>query len=72
MLDKSNKKLNCIIYANRAVVYLKQKDYERAIEDCDSAIELDEKYYKAYLRRAEARKAMGNYEACIADYKKVH
>lgn len=70
-MDKSNKKLNAIIYANRALVYLKQKDYDRAIDDCDTSIALNDKYFKSYLRRAEARKAMGNFEACIADYQKI-
>ena len=70
-LDKSNKKLNSVIYANRALAYIKMKKYEQAVDDCSTSIELNDKYYKAYLRRAEARKELGQFEACVADYKKV-
>jgi len=52
-IDPCNKKLNAVLYANRAAAHLKKKDTDKAIADCDKAIELDEKYIKAYLRRAE-------------------
>ena len=48
-----------MIYANRALAYMKMKKYEQAVDDCSTSIELNDKYYKAYLRRADARKELG-------------
>ena len=42
-----------------------------AVDDCNTSIDLNENYYKSYMRRAEARKELGEFEACIADYKKI-
>jgi len=44
------------------LAYLKKGDNDKAIEDCDKSIELDDKYYKSYLRRAEIRRKMGEYD----------
>jgi len=52
-LDPCNKKLNAVLYGNRALAHSKKKEVEKALADCDKSIELDEKYVKAYLRRAE-------------------
>ena len=38
-LDPFNKKLNSILYSNRAVALMKQKKYKEALEDCDRSIE---------------------------------
>jgi DnaJ family protein C protein 7 len=38
---------------------MKQKNFEKGIEDCNTSIELNEKYFKSYLRRSEARKELG-------------
>jgi DnaJ family protein C protein 7 len=58
-LDPCNKKLNAIIYSNRALAYLKQKKDPEALADCNKSIELNDHYYKSYLRRAEAKMNMG-------------
>ena len=50
---------------------MKIKKYEQAIDDCNTSIELDDKNCKLYLRRAEFRNELGQFEAFIADYKKV-
>ena len=71
-LDPSNKKLNAIVFANRAVAKLRLKNFEGAISDCEKSIDLNENYFKSYLRRAEARMETGEFEAAISDYKKVH
>jgi len=35
-------------------VYISLRDFERAVEDCDRAIEINPKWAKAYLRKAVA------------------
>ncbi|XP_006822425.1 dnaJ homolog subfamily C member 7-like, partial [Saccoglossus kowalevskii] len=45
---------------------------EEAIEDCTKAIELDDKYVKAYLRRAKCYTDSEKYEEAVRDYEKVY
>ena len=45
-IDPFNKKLNAIIYSNRALAYMKLKKYEEGLKDCDASIEQDPDYYK--------------------------
>jgi DnaJ family protein C protein 7 len=42
-----------------------------AIEDCTKAIELDDKYLKAYLRRAKCYQETGQHEEAVRDYEAV-
>ena len=42
---------NAKLYNNRAMVNAKLKKLEESADDCTKAIELDENYQKAYLRR---------------------
>jgi len=42
-----------------------------AIEDCSKAIELNEKYLKAYLRRAQLFKETEKLDEALEDFKKV-
>lgn len=44
---------------------------EEAIKDFTKSIELDPQYFKAYLRRADAHDANGDFEAAMQDYRKV-
>jgi len=43
---------NCVVWANRAMAYLRLKQYEQAEADCTEAIRLDPTYIKAISRRA--------------------
>ena len=45
-------------YTNRAAAHFMIKAYEKAIADCKSAIELNPKFIKAYLRAGKAYLAM--------------
>lgn len=47
--------MNSIIYSNRALAYLRKGDLAQAEKDCNKSIELNPKYAKSYLRRAEIR-----------------
>ena len=41
-------------FSNRAQVYIKLKAYSKAIEDSETAIQLDPQFTRAYCRKAEA------------------
>jgi DnaJ family protein C protein 7 len=45
--------------------------YKEAIADCNSAIDLDETYLKAYLRRAKTNMDLENFEEAVRDYEKI-
>ncbi|KMZ59505.1 Serine/threonine-protein phosphatase 5 [Zostera marina] len=56
-----------VAFANRAMAYLKIKKYEGAENDCTEALNLDDRYVKAYSRRATARKELGRFKESIED-----
>eukprot|EP01117_Protostelium_nocturnum_P013778 TRINITY_DN5182_c0_g1_i1.p1 TRINITY_DN5182_c0_g1~~TRINITY_DN5182_c0_g1_i1.p1 ORF type:complete len:449 (-),score=151.58 TRINITY_DN5182_c0_g1_i1:30-1376(-) len=62
---------NALSYANRALVYLKLKEWEKAEEDCNDAIIIDNKYAKAFARRGTARLSMKRYYEAIDDFQEV-
>lgn len=56
-----------VAYANRAMAYLKLKRFQEAEDDCTEALNMDDRYIKAYSRRATARKELGKHKECIDD-----
>ena len=52
---------NSILYANRAMGYLKIESLEKAEEDCNLALEYDCTYVKAWSRRGLTRFKRGKY-----------
>ncbi|XP_028403003.1 dnaJ homolog subfamily C member 7-like [Dendronephthya gigantea] len=50
-------------YGNRSAAYLMAKDYNRALDDANIAIRLDENYIKAYFRIARCNLAQGSTES---------
>ncbi|XP_031561441.1 dnaJ homolog subfamily C member 7-like [Actinia tenebrosa] len=67
-IDPLNKYTNAKIYYNRAVVGSKINKMEQAIEDCTKAVELDNSYTKAYLKRANCYMDCEKYEEAVRDY----
>ncbi|KNC80345.1 hypothetical protein SARC_07291, partial [Sphaeroforma arctica JP610] len=61
----------CTYYSNRAMAYLKVGEWERVVEDCDTALSIDPKNVKALMRRATSRTATGADELAIADFRAV-
>jgi len=62
------------LFCNRAAALSSLNKYEDAIADCDKAIELDDKYVKAYSRRALCLRALGGkerLERAVFDYEKI-
>lgn len=62
---------NAIVYANRALAFLRLKIFQKAEEDCTRAIALDPAYLKARTRRGMARHRRGKYEGAIEDFEHV-
>lgn len=60
-----------MLYSNRAAAKAKLDRNELAIEDCSEAIKLDEKYVRAYLRRAQLYEITDKLDQALADYKIV-
>ncbi|XVE63127.1 hypothetical protein DITRI_Ditri06bG0175000 [Diplodiscus trichospermus] len=56
-----------VAHANRAMAYLKVKKFQEAEDDCTEALNLDDRYIKAYSRRATARKELGKLKESIED-----
>lgn len=70
-IDPLNALTNAKLYFNRSIAYLKLNKITEAIDDCSTAIKLDETYIKAYLRRAKLYMDSEQYEEAIRDYETV-
>lgn len=57
-----NQKFNSIIYANRGLAHQKLKEHKKAIGDFDKSIEINDKYFKSYLRRGDSKVELGDYD----------
>ncbi|RZC89475.1 hypothetical protein C5167_027017 [Papaver somniferum] len=62
---------NSILLCNRATCRSKLGQFERAIEDCTSALSVRPSYTKARLRRADCNGKLERWEASIQDYEKL-
>jgi len=59
------------IYSNRAACYTKLNAFDLTIKDCDTAIAMDPNFVKAYLRKANVLKAMGQAKNAMEVYSKA-
>ncbi|KAL2893865.1 TPR repeat-containing thioredoxin TTL1 [Bienertia sinuspersici] len=59
---------NSVLLCNRAACRSKLGQYEKALEDCSLALNLQPCYSKARLRRANCNAKMERWEASIQDY----
>jgi len=48
-----------ILYFNRGTAHNRLKDYEKAVENCTSALHLNNQYFKAYMLRASSNIVLG-------------
>ncbi|XP_018574946.1 dnaJ homolog subfamily C member 7 [Anoplophora glabripennis] len=70
-VDPLNKKTNAKLYFNRATALARLTKTKEAIADCTAALNLDDTYLKALLRRAKCYMDLGDYEEAVRDYEKV-
>jgi tetratricopeptide (TPR) repeat protein len=60
-----------VYLCNRAACHAQTHSYKQVIADCDSALAVNEKFTKAYLRRAMAFEALEKWQKAADDYKKA-
>ncbi|XP_073255098.1 tetratricopeptide repeat protein 12-like isoform X1 [Porites lutea] len=56
---------NPVLYTNRAQAYIKLEDFDSAIEDCNLALKIDEKWVKAFVHKARALQAQGKFDEAV-------
>jgi tetratricopeptide (TPR) repeat protein len=64
-----------VLYTNRALCYLRLGLYHRAIEDCDSALDLNGSNLKGFIYKAQALHAMSRSQEAkllLQDAIKIH
>ena len=64
-------KQRAVYFANLAACHLKSKHYEEAVQDSAAALELDQSYVKALMRRSAAYEHLDDLEHALADSQKV-
>lgn len=69
--DPLNKTINAILYSNRALALMKLNKNQEALSDCNKSLELNDKYVKSYLRRAEIKMKLGEFDQAVNDYYKI-
>eukprot|EP01083_Nonionella_stella_P093775 262932_1 len=59
------------LYSNRALCFMKLRDYNKSLHDAKQAIKLNPSWHKAWFRAAEAYKALLNWKCAIVAYYKA-
>ncbi|XP_075525841.1 uncharacterized protein LOC142557693 isoform X3 [Dermacentor variabilis] len=62
---------NPVLYANRAMAFLRKNMFGAAEEDCNRALEWDPNYIKAYHRRGLARQSLSKKALAAEDFRMV-
>lgn len=62
---------SAVSFSNRAMTYLKLKEYKNAEEDCDFSLKLDNTFVKSYYRRALAKNGECKHRSAVMDLKKA-
>jgi tetratricopeptide (TPR) repeat protein len=66
-LTRDFDKTRAVFYSNRSACLLELGRNEEAVQDCTRALELDDKYLKAIMRRARAHENLDQLEEALAD-----
>ncbi|CAD7962444.1 unnamed protein product [Amoebophrya sp. A25] len=64
-LDTDKKEISHLLYSNRALCFLKKKEYSRSLAEAERAIKLKPDFLKAYFRASEAAVKQGKYGLSI-------
>ncbi len=68
-LDTHGRFSRFVAHSQRGVMYLKDREYGKAIADYSAAIELNPRFGKAYLQRGRAYMAVARYREALLDFK---
>ncbi len=71
VIEKNPKSITA--YVNRGFIYNQSdyKEYEKAIQDCNTGLKLDSNYFKFYINRAVSYRNTGKWEIALADFSKA-
>lgn len=69
---QDDSKEKAVLYKNRAAVYLKLEEHEKAVIDCNLALEFSPNDPKALFRRSQAYEVLGKIDLAYTDAKMVH
>ena len=69
--DDKDKEYMSIFYGNRGACYIALEEWESVIEECTHSIEYNDKYIKAYWRRAKAYEKLEKWFDAKSDYNKI-
>jgi tetratricopeptide (TPR) repeat protein len=58
-------------FCNRAAAQMMLGEYDRAIDDCQAALNVDNSFAKAHLRLAKAYRSKGNFADALISYTKA-
>jgi DnaJ family protein C protein 7 len=70
-IDPNNKDINSKLLQNRAQAYINLSHFDKAIDDCTRALQLDPTYTKAKRVRAKAYGGLENWEEAVREYKSI-
>lgn len=62
---------NAVVLSNRAMAFLKNREYAKAEDDCDLALRIDSNHVKSLSRRATARNALGKHRLALLDLERA-
>lgn len=61
---------NAVVLSNRAMAFIKNREFGKAEDDCTLALKVDPSHIKSYLRRGTARNALGKHRLALLDFEK--
>ncbi|KAG6955789.1 hypothetical protein JG687_00010974, partial [Phytophthora cactorum] len=59
---------NAVVLSNRAMAYLKNREFANAEDDCTLALKADPTHVKSYSRRGTARNSLGKHRLALLDF----
>eukprot|EP01084_Bolivina_argentea_P268245 455553_1 len=69
--NDKHKEYMAIFYGNRAACYIALEEWKDAIDECTESIEYNDKYIKAFWRRAKSYEKLNKYFDAKSDYQKI-
>lgn len=62
---------DAIVLSNRAMAFIKNREFGKAEDDCTLALKVDAKHVKSLLRRGTARNALGKHRLALLDFQRA-
>jgi len=61
---------NASTYSNRATCYAKLAEWQRCLDDCETALKLDPKFVRVYIRKAKTQHVLKQFHKALDTYNK--